>query len=415
MMPSRSFEKLFFNALREKYDELQQQPDVRSAIAARIPSNGRLAVAPCSHFARRLVTELISDSKEDTWRLVGCFDSNPNPNFVAGVKTYHLERINRFDIDLVVVAASRFFQDTVEGITRLGVDHEKILPVSGLDSQLLGIEYGRLNEGLKRVLSCLADEKSKADYLLVWLAYILGDPSILEVFTSPSISGSGEDGQVEYAGFQLSGIADADCREELFEEIYRIAAVGPCPGDVALDLGAYRGDTVAFLEKYIGSHGHIYAFEPDACNARYLLENIARNKFTNVTHIPMGVYDSDCRGTLTAAEDGGSALFVVKNGNPVKNSQIIEMVTVDHFTAEYGLESVDFIKADLEGCELEMLRGSIRTLEIHKPRLAISIYHSLSDMIRVPLFLLDTFPDYRLYVRHRSRRPQATVLYAVQV
>jgi FkbM family methyltransferase len=413
MVSSRSFEKLFFHALREKFDELAQQSDVRQAIAKLIPPNGRLAVAPCSHFARRLVSELISDSESNTYRLAGCFDQHPKPNFIAGAKTYPLSKISQFDIDLVIVAASRFFKDTVEQLMHLGIAYEKILPVSGLDYQLLGIGYEQLIEQLQRVLSSLADEKSKMDYLLIWLAYILGDPTVLEIFASESMHPFGEAGQVEFAGFQLEGIIDPDCQEELFEEIYRIEAVSPRPEDVVLDLGAYRGDTVAFLEKYIGTGGHIYAFEPDQHNSRYLLKNNVRNDFTNVTHISKGVYDSNCRGTLTAAEDGGSALFVVKNGKPMQNSQIIEMVTVDHFVAEYSLERVDFIKADLEGCELEMLRGSIRTLEKHKPRLAVSIYHSLSDLIRIPLFLIETFPDYRLYIRHRSRRPQATVLYAV--
>jgi len=73
----------------------------------------------------------------------------------------------------------------------------------------------------------------------------------------------------------------------------------------------------------------------------------------------------------------------------------------------------DFIKMDIEGAEMAALRGGLKTIQEHRPQLAISIYHSNSDFINIPLYLHDNLENYKFRLGHYSPRLSETVLYAV--
>jgi hypothetical protein len=53
--------------------------------------------------------------------------------------------------------------------------------------------------------------------------------------------------------------------------------------------------------------------------------------------------------------------------------QPVELATLDAFCAREAIERVDFIKADVEGAELKVLRGGMRALERHRPTLQLEI------------------------------------------
>jgi hypothetical protein len=75
-------------------------------------------------------------------------------------------------------------------------------------------------------------------------------------------------------------------------------------------------------------------------------------------------------------------------------------------------QKVNFIKADIESYELDMLQGAESIIKRDKPLLAICIYHNASDMYTIPLFVKMLCPDYRIKIRQHSYRFDETVLYA---
>lgn len=93
-----------------------------------------------------------------------------------------------------------------------------------------------------------------------------------------------------------------------------------------------------------------------------------------------------------------------------KGTHKIPADTIDHLLKN---EKVSFIKMDIEGAEMEALKGAAEVIKANKPGLAISIYHKPNDFYEIPLYIMALVPEYRLYVRHHSCFFADTVLYAV--
>ena len=89
-----------------------------------------------------------------------------------------------------------------------------------------------------------------------------------------------------------------------------------------------------------------------------------------------------------------------------------DLVSIDDVVREEGLERVDCIKLDVEGAELDALRGAGDTIRRFRPRLVICLYHTPEDLMTLPLFVKSLVPDYRLEVAHASCGFTDTILYA---
>ena len=87
-------------------------------------------------------------------------------------------------------------------------------------------------------------------------------------------------------------------------------------------------------------------------------------------------------------------------------------LAIDDLVQQQNLPRVDFIKMDIEGAELSALRGAKQTIQRHKPKLAISVYHRLTDFFEVPEFLDSLGCGYRYFLRHYTIHAEETVLFA---
>jgi hypothetical protein len=88
----------------------------------------------------------------------------------------------------------------------------------------------------------------------------------------------------------------------------------------------------------------------------------------------------------------------------------IDVCTIDK---SVDTDRVTFIKLDIEGAELEALKGAKETILRNKPRLAICVYHKPEDILEIPLYLQEIMPEYKFYLRHDTIGINGTVLYAV--
>jgi hypothetical protein len=71
------------------------------------------------------------------------------------------------------------------------------------------------------------------------------------------------------------------------------------------------------------------------------------------------------------------------------------------------------IKMDIEGAEYDALRGGTNVIKRDQPILAICVYHTQSDIWRIPLLIREMLPKHRLYLRGYEGDGFQTVMYAV--
>ena len=137
-------------------------------------------------------------------------------------------------------------------------------------------------------------------------------------------------------------------------------------GWACLDVGANVGAVTLALAKYVGSAGKVYAFEPGPPNQERLRRNLALNPTlaASVEVVECGVGERP--GELWWAEEAGNP------GNALLSAQgthKIPVITLDSFLRERPLDRVDFVKIDVEGMELQVMRGAAELLRRFHPAL----------------------------------------------
>jgi FkbM family methyltransferase len=181
------------------------------------------------------------------------------------------------------------------------------------------------------------------------------------------------------------------------------------PGDVVIDAGACWGDTSLFFADLAGPDGRVLAMEFDAHNLEVCHRNAGRNPRVaeRIDWVERALWDEP--GQRIAYEPAGYGTRLVRGWG---DSAAAITTTIDDLVAERDLDRVDFIKMDIEGAELQALRGAERTLREHRPKLAIAAYHLADDLATLPGFLLDLDVGYQLHLGHYTTHQGETVLYA---
>lgn len=172
-------------------------------------------------------------------------------------------------------------------------------------------------------------------------------------------------------------------------------------GDVVVDVGAWIGDFSA----YACSKGAVaYAFEP-VKNTFELLEQTAilNNVNGGVKIYPVNTGLSNVTGTVEISinnlNSGSNSIVYDWKGN-VKET--INLTTLDQFVIENKLKTVDFIKADIEGAERDMLRGANYVMKTFAPKLAICTYHLPDDPEVLENIIKTANPNYTIvHLKHK--------------
>lgn len=170
-----------------------------------------------------------------------------------------------------------------------------------------------------------------------------------------------------------------------------------------VDLGAYRGDTLeAYREWMHDDFDAYYAVEalPDNFAA---LRDSASDKRVHLFNTAIG----DSRGVVRMRhEPSGLPAATVGDDGDIE----VPMGTVDELLAG---SPVGLVKMDIEGAEPAALRGAEKTIRLRKPALAISVYHQVEHLWRIPAWIKRIDPACKLFLRHHSDQLGETVCYAV--
>jgi FkbM family methyltransferase len=151
----------------------------------------------------------------------------------------------------------------------------------------------------------------------------------------------------------------------------------PLHGAVVYDIGAFHGMLTLWFARQANQ---VISYEPVAQNRARLLENISLNGIQNVTvrDVALGGGAGAAVMRVDPLMPGGSKVVVEENGaqdpgwEPAKGR--VRVTTLDQDIEERGLPAPTFVKIDVEGFELDVLRGATQTLARARPSLFIEIH-----------------------------------------
>lgn len=139
-----------------------------------------------------------------------------------------------------------------------------------------------------------------------------------------------------------------------------------------LDIGVNIGETLLLFANK-NNQGKVYGFEP----VPYLYErakvNISLNKYENIILNNMALSDKEEELYFDLPTNFNSGGINMHKIQPSSNAQIVIASTIDNYIEKNGITKVDLIKIDVEGFEMNVLKGGMETINKHKPKMFIEI------------------------------------------
>lgn len=279
---------------------------------------------------------------------------------------------------VVAVYNGRYCREQLQGLgCKMVISAAALL--RHLDLQFLSIESCRVvREQWQYVEQCAAlwgDDKSRLEY-----------NGLIDYFTLPDAHNETHD-----------SIHDIYYPEGLWKN---------SSAENVVDCGAYNGDSVKFFVQKFGDRlGSLTAYEPDSNNFSMLQDTVEA--------LPDWIQEKIWVKEAAVGERNGQICFTANStvASAVDSGGEAEVacVALDNETDRIPT----YIKMDLEGYEQEALRGAARLINEHAPILAITTYHRVEHLWKVPLLIHSLNPSYKLYLRRYAEDCWESVCYAV--
>jgi FkbM family methyltransferase len=149
-------------------------------------------------------------------------------------------------------------------------------------------------------------------------------------------------------------------------------------GKTVYDVGGYIGLVTLFFARQVGETGQVITFEPNPQNYKAILDHVNLNGFSNIRVIPLGLSSQSetLKFVVSGPARGTADPTKQKSRLAQKDEQIIqiEVDTLDHQILINQLPRPDFVKIDVEGLEIEVLRGMTQTITNHKPAIFLELH-----------------------------------------
>jgi FkbM family methyltransferase len=165
----------------------------------------------------------------------------------------------------------------------------------------------------------------------------------------------------------------------------------PKEGDIVIDVGAHIGLYTLIAAKKVGPSGKVIAIEPDPENFKILKKNILLNKLSNVETLECAVYSTKEKLKLFLPElEEGRTIFntVMQDRARTSNNFLeVEANTLDNILESINITEVNWIKIDVEGAELEVLKSAVNTLSSNKNITLVIEIHGIEIYIQMIEYL----------------------------
>ena len=148
---------------------------------------------------------------------------------------------------------------------------------------------------------------------------------------------------------------------------WRFVAVFLQPGMTVLDVGAHHGFYSVLASKRVGSTGQVVAFEPSPRERKKLRWHLRLNRCKNVQleRFALGNQAGEAEMFLVEGKETGcNSLRPPQVSEPTRVVSV-PLTTLDTYLCQQGIQRVDFLKLDVEGAELSVLKGAMELLLRH--------------------------------------------------
>jgi len=186
---------------------------------------------------------------------------------------------------------------------------------------------------------------------------------------------------------------DAFWFREMVKEIYEDRVYERCfqveTGEVVVDVGANIGVFTLHAWKKIGKQGKVVSIEPESKNYRLLCTNTRVNNCRNVFPLNVALSDFEGEAAFYVKDVGVEHTLLPKTalGFDTRTTRVVqvEVRTLSSVLCHLGIRAVDFLKIDVEGSEMEVLKGAVDFLSDKRiKKISVAAYHDReeSKMIR---------------------------------
>jgi FkbM family methyltransferase len=147
-------------------------------------------------------------------------------------------------------------------------------------------------------------------------------------------------------------------------------------GDVVIDVGANIGMYSLLAAELVGEEGKVYSFEPVSATFNALNENLQLNHVSVAKTHKIALSNGNGSARISIPESVGrgdfsdafNSLNLDENG---KGGEVVQTMTLDTFVTEHQIDSIDFVKVDIEGAELLFFKGCHDVLSRIRPKYII--------------------------------------------
>lgn len=178
------------------------------------------------------------------------------------------------------------------------------------------------------------------------------------------------------------------------------------PGMTYIDAGANEGLYTLFAARRVGRNGRVVAIEPSPRERERLRENVRTNRLRNVELCDFALSDKGGDAILAIAGYGheGQNTLGDRVSNPLvqtEHHERVQLTTLDRLVSELELKRVDAVKLDVEGSEVQVMRGGAETIARFRPVIQLEVEeHALALQGNTRAELVDTIDSlgYEVFV-----------------
>lgn len=169
------------------------------------------------------------------------------------------------------------------------------------------------------------------------------------------------------------------------------------PGDTFLDVGAHVGYFTLPAAKAVGSGGQVIAIEPSPASVAVLRANTELNGLSWIKVFEVGASDDNGPGLLVRSPKSAMWNSLVRRAQPAgvkdgRDTVAVSKLTIDTILAECDWPPIAGIKIDVEGGELDVLRGSTECLD-RNPQAFVLIEMGIGWRLKRSLAVLHLLED----------------------